>query len=731
MGLTLGCAHCHDHKFDPITQRDHYRFFAFFNNVPEIGEDGRVANAVPLIPAPTSEQQQKAHTLEKEIAAVTRQIQAREKSWTWHETEAQPILSRVGQATVPDGALLQMHCESEAEFGHAEGVTGQACVTKDAGAKPQLDGKGVPVAKRQPLTFSLWVRPDAADKDVALLSSIDYATNIAAVTYGKGFELRLVGGELEFRYADHFPAYSIRVRSEGAGLTPNEWRHLTLRYEGAHNEAMRTEASSVRMFVDARELPIRIFNDDLSLPDESGDKPSFTRLRIGWDTGANSARFAGRFDELSIWTRALTPDEITRGFESQAIPYAVAQEQHHQASETESGWLRDVLLKSADQQKLDGLRTELFALQRSYPTTMVMEEMAKPRETHLLIRGGYNAPGEKVEPGVPEELLGAWPKDAPKNRLGLAQWLTKPDNPLTARVVVNRFWQQLFGQGLVKTSDNFGMQGDWPSHPELLDWLAREFVDSGWNVKALMKRIVLSSTYRQDSTASPELLARDPENRLLARGPRFRLPAEVIRDQALEISGLLKNRLGGPSVYPYQPPNLYKGIVVAADYPGTKYVDSKGDDLYRRSLYTFWKRTVPHPTMAVFDAPDREFCVVRRASTNTPLQALTLLNDPIYVEAARKLAERSIHEAGPSPDARVAFAFRLATGRVPDDDERRILRKKLDEMLTVYRADAAGAHSLLTVGASPSDAAIPVSELAAYTAIANMILNLDEVITKG
>jgi hypothetical protein len=357
--------------------------------------------------------------------------------------------------------------------------------------------------------------------------------------------------------------------------------------------------------------------------------------------------------------------------------------------------------------------------------------MAKPRETHVLIRGSYDMPGEKVEPGVPEQLLGAWPRGAPVNRLGLAEWLTKPDHPLTSRVVVNRLWQQLFGEGIVKTSDNFGMQGEWPSHPELLDWLARDFIDSGWNVKALMKTMVLSATYRQDSAASPELTARDPENRLLARGPRFRLPAEVIRDQALAISGLLKPRIGGPSVFPYQPADLYKGIVVAASYPGTTYVESKGDDLYRRSLYTFWKRTVPHPTMNVFDAPDREVCIVRRSITNTPLQALTLLNDPIFVEAARKLAERSIHEGGASPDARLAYAFRLATGRAPDETEKNILRSAFAKALVNYQANEAGARSLLSVGASGSDPSIAPGELAAYTAVTNVILNMDEVITKG
>jgi uncharacterized protein DUF1553 len=283
----------------------------------------------------------------------------------------------------------------------------------------------------------------------------------------------------------------------------------------------------------------------------------------------------------------------------------------------ETTWLKDAKLEATDAQfaqdrrKLETLRAEWLGVRRNAPTSMVMEEAA-PRQTHILIHGGYNAPGEKVDAGVPEKLLGTWPEGAPKNRLGLAQWLTKPDHPLTSRVVVNRFWQQLFGQGLVKTSHNFGMQGEWPSHPELLDWLAVNFIDSGWNVKALMQQMVLSATYRQDSAASPEVIARDPENRLLARGPRVRLPAEIIRDQALQISGLLKNRLGGPSVYPYQPEGLYKGIVVAASYPGTKYVQSTGDDLYRRSLYTFWKRTVPHPTMSVFDARDREVCAARR-----------------------------------------------------------------------------------------------------------------------
>jgi hypothetical protein len=339
-------------------------------------------------------------------------------------------------------------------------------------------------------------------------------------------------------------------------------------------------------------------------------------------------------------------------------------------------------------------------------------------------------PGEKVEPAVPEKLLGAWPAGAPRNRLGLAQWLTKPDHPLVARVVVNRFWQQLFGAGLVKTSENFGVQGEFPSHPELLDWLAREFVDSGWNVKALIRRIVLSDVYRQDSTVTPALLAKDPENRLLARGPRVRLPAESIRDQALHFAGLLSERIGGPSVYPYQPADFYKGIVVAADYPGTNYIPSKGADLHRRSLYTFWKRTVPHPAMTVFDAPDREFCIVRRSSTNTPLQALTLLNDPIFVEAARKMAERVIRDGGATPESRLRFAYRLAAGRWPDDQDLAILRRTLDRASEAYQADPKAAAELLAIGEAPRDSALNALEVAAYTAVTNVVLNLDETITK-
>jgi hypothetical protein len=383
------------------------------------------------------------------------------------------------------------------------------------------------------------------------------------------------------------------------------------------------------------------------------------------------------------------------------------------------------------QAERDALWTERLAFIRTLPTTMVMEEMPTPRQAYVLNRGQYDAHGDKVEAGVPEQLIAAWPKDAPKNRLGLARWFLQPQHPLTARVVVNRFWAQLFGVGLVKSVEDFGTQGEWPSHPEVLDTLARDFVDGGWNVKGFFKSVVLSSTYRQTSDASPELYARDPENRLLARGPRVRLTSEQIRDQALAVSGLLAEKIGGPSVRPYQPESLYKGIVVDAPYPSTTWELGKGDEIYRRSLYTFWKRTVPHPAMLTFDSPDREFCSARRSRTNTPLQALVLWNETGYLESSRKLGERMLKEGGSDDTSRATFAFRLATGRAPRAAETEVLTRTYAKLRADFAARPDDAAKLIKVGVSVPDSALSAVELAAAAGVANLILTLDETITKN
>ena len=400
---------------------------------------------------------------------------------------------------------------------------------------------------------------------------------------------------------------------------------------------------------------------------------------------------------------------------------------------------KDDAERQARNKEVDDARAKLSAAQAALPTAMVMQEMDKPRDTFVLVRGMYDQKGERVSMNTPA-FLPAMDANLPKNRLGLAKWLLHEKQPLTSRVTVNRFWQSFFGTGLVKTSEDFGSQGELPSHPELLDWLAAEFMKNGsgnaWDVKAFMKLLVTSSAYRQSSNVARGAAERDPENRLLARGPRFRLQAEFIRDQALAVSGLLDPRIGGPSVSPYQPAGLWEELMSRADgaqFSAQVYVQSHGADLYRRSMYTFWKRTVPPPQLATFDAPDRETCTVKRARTNTPLQALVLMNDPTYVEASRKLAERVMREGGSTPEDRIKFAFRLPLSRVPAISEIAVLKKIYDDQLAHFRSNAGGAAAakLLSVGESPRDEKLDAAELAAWTTVASVILNLDETVTKG
>jgi hypothetical protein len=379
------------------------------------------------------------------------------------------------------------------------------------------------------------------------------------------------------------------------------------------------------------------------------------------------------------------------------------------------------------------LQKTVAEVEKTVPTAMVMQELPQPRETFMLVRGQYDKKGEKVTAATPAALP-PLPPELPHNRLGLARWLMDPAHPLTARVAVNRLWQTFFGTGLVKTAEDFGSQGEWPSHPELLDWLAVEFRESGWNIKHMVRLIVTSSTYRQSAAVMPALLAKDPENRLLARMTRLRLPAEFIRDQALAASGLLNGVIGGRSVSPYQPPGIWEELMSREDgknFTAQEYHQDHGSALYRRTMYTFWKRTAPPPSLITLDAPDRETCTVRRSRTNTPLQALVLMNDPTYVEAARKLAERTLAQGGLLTDERIAFTFRLVTSRQPKADEVSILKRVLDRQLTQYRSDRAAAEKLLAVGELSRDVRYDVAEVAAWTIVATTILNLDEAVTRG
>jgi hypothetical protein len=375
-------------------------------------------------------------------------------------------------------------------------------------------------------------------------------------------------------------------------------------------------------------------------------------------------------------------------------------------------------------QKRAELARALKKVEDEAPTTMVSQEMTEPRKAHVLVRGNFQTPGEAVERSVPA-VLPPMPSDAPKNRLGLALWLVSKEHPLTARVTVNRFWKQVFGTGIVKTLGDFGSQGERPTHPELLDWLAVEFVESGWDVKGMMKRIATSATYRQSARVNTAYAQMDPGNRLLWASPRYRLSAEEVRDNALAVAGLLNRKVGGPSVRPYQPKDFYKG-----KYDAWTWEASKGEDLYRRGMYTFWRRTSLYPTFSMFDAPSREVCTADRARTNTPLQALATMNDPVFVEAARVYAQRVMKQVQDNVDIKLVYAFRCALSRPPTDGELAVLKETYAAQQALYAADKSAAESLVSIGDSPRPADLDVKELAAWTAVANVILNLDETITR-
>ncbi|HZV33764.1 MAG TPA: DUF1553 domain-containing protein, partial [Verrucomicrobiae bacterium] len=741
MGLTIGCARCHDHKFDPITQKEFYQFFAFFNNVDEYGEDGRVGNAAPLLLTPTQEQQTAIAKGRAKMKKAERAMKRFVVAQDWKGVSFDAALPRstnsdwfAASNVVLSLGLASLNTTnttiSNLSGGKPFKVQGDLALTNGPLQTKALVFDGSNSLKTQEIpkidggkgwTFAAWVRRDEK-ADGPLFSTMDFHVPPSSDSYGRGVEIRMTkSGALQARVVLRWPAYSIDVTTRET-IPLNEWRHVLVTFDGQRS------AKGLRIFVDGRECFRDIIHeDDLVVPDISG------HAMLGASTKTNSAHFIGALADIKVAAHAEAPYKTASFARDEALKFAAQTPEqnrtHRQVQLLRENWLAANKPEFAQAQKdFDDAHQTLLELEREAPTTMVMQELPQPRPAYVLFRGQYDQRRDQVQPDVPEFLL-AFPKSAPRNRLGLAQWLTNPENPLTARVVVNRFWQSVFGIGIVKSSEDFGYQADWPSHPELLDWLAVEFVESGWDVKKLLKLMVTSTAYRQDSRSTPELNERDPDNRLLAHGPRRRLTAEMLRDEALSLSGMLEDRIGGPPVYPYQPTNYYKGIVVAADLPGTTYKESIGADLYRRSLYTFWKRTVPNPTLATFDEPDREVCVARRLRTNTPLQALALMNDVIRLETARKLAERMLLEGGDKAEARLSFAFELATGRHPDRGELKALLNLLHESNAHFQSDKKAADEFLAVGESKTNPKLDHAELAAYADVASLILNLDETIT--
>jgi len=559
-------------------------------------------------------------------------------------------------------------------------------------------------------SFSFWVFPRQENGA--------FVSRMAEEPGADGYSIHLVKGKLQVHLTKRWLDDALRVESEER-LEIGRWNHVVVTYDGSR------EARGVKIYAAGKPLATKVLLDELNQTFKN-DSP----LRIG-SGGGRSSRFDGLIDELRVYSRVLTNSEA----EILSVPEKVgeilrmASMTSAQRAKVMSCYEQNFAPEKERKLYKDYARLtqEVEAFEKSIPTVMVMEEMPTRRDAYVLIRGEYDKRGEKVTRAVPA-ALNPYPKGASNDRLGLARWLVDPANPLTARVAVNRMWQIHFGTGLVKTGEDFGTQGQYPSHPELLDWLATEFIHSGWDMKRMHKIIVMSSAYRQSSSIpqsafrNPHL--EDPDNRLIWRGPRYRLSAEMVRDQALYASGLLVEKLGGPSVKPYQPPGLWKELSGGDDYQ-----QDKGENLYRRSLYTYWKRTVAPPSLMTFDASTREFCSVRESRTNTPLQALTLLNDVTYVEAARLLAQR-VQREGQSADERMTRAFRLATARAPNEKELKILQESLAHHLREYRSAPEAARKVLRIGDAAVDPKLDVAELAAYTAVCSLILNLDETLTK-
>jgi hypothetical protein len=651
LGLTMGCARCHNHKYDPISQKDFYSFYAFFNNVPEIGRGIKYGNSHPYFAAPTRDQ-------ESQLAALKAKIAAAEKA-------------------LPKGSLEAASYRPSLALDYE-----QAYVAKE----PRVAGMAGQWDIDDPFSLSAKIYSDQVPDGAILTRMVDDPK-------GKGYGLIADRGKLHFHLTSVWADDALRVETAPV-LQAGRWHTVSASYDGSKMGV------GVKLYVDGAPVEFKVLNETLYRPFNNARNVFPQPLRIGMGWG-KERRFNGQIDEARAWARILPQDTMA----------AIA----GKADRAKMGrWA--YLETTAEGRRWFELEWEREKLEASFPTVMVMAERPERRDTFILQRGVYDKPGEKVEPALPE-TLGVLPSGAKADRLALARWMTSRDNPLLARVTVNRFWQSYFGTGLVKTTEDFGQQGEWPSHPELLDWLAVEFMESGWNVKALQKTIVMSAAYRQSSKASPELLARDPENRLLARGPRIRMPAEMVRDQALAASGLLVEKIGGPSVKPYQPAGLWKEI----NMQDGDYEPGKGDDLYRRSLYTFWKRTIAPPMMLNFDAAMRESCVVRETKTNTPLQALNLMNDVTFLEAARHLGAAMMREG-------LASGFRRVLSRAPRAEELDVLRASLAYHRD-YFADEAKARAYLKQGASANDPVPDPRELAAHMSVASLIFNLDEAVT--
>jgi len=709
--LTIGCAQCHDHKYDPISQREFYQLFAFFNNIVETGLI-TADNPPPLISAPTPQQEHQLEALRSEAARAAREFeemrpQLVSKIDEWERTANDQLPLSPTESVVLlepfDGRLAPESQPVGNAMTFEPGIRGQAGMFD---ATQHAEHAATDFAADSAWSIGFWMKPDGPLS--CLLSKIEPQGR------RRGLELLLQKGRLGVNLVEQWGISAIEVSVDDT-IAERQWHHVVVCYDGTRS------ADGVRVWIDGKLRGLSVHRDTLS-GSISSDEP----LQIGRrDSGLG---YYGLLDELRIVQRPLTDSDVASWYRGERLR-GILDTKPESRSEIDREFLLDDYIERQAGESVRTARQRMKQAQqaeRNYraaiPTTLVMQELPEPRTTHLLVRGQYDQPGEIVQPGVPA-ALSTMPSDAQRNRLGFARWIVSEENPLTARVAVNRLWKQCFGEGLVRTMEDFGTQGEPPTHPELLDWLAAEFRDSGWDVKALLRLMVLSRTFRQESGIRGDV-SLDPANRLLRRGPSFRMSAEMIRDQALAVSGLLRRPIGGPSVKPYQPPGLWEEVSYNAD---ETYVADTGDGLWRRSLYTYIKRQVPPPSFLAFDGATRETCTIQRARTNTPLQSLILLNDPTFVEASRALAAQLLKTETDETD-RLRQLFRRVVSRPPDDDELRIVSELLRRQRGRFAATPQAASDLLAVGEAKTGEQLERNELAAWTVVAQTVLTLDEAI---
>ncbi len=706
MGLTVGCAVCHDHKFDPISQKEFYQLYAFFNNMNEKAMDGNALLPPPIMKLPTPEQKVKLAQLNESIAAVEKRIS--EEAAKIIYTEPKKITSTNPPADFvwveddfPKGAKVEASGEALLWIEGTNVFSGKRAISRKADGVAQDFFTGVP----QPLRIGkddvlfAYVYLDPTNLPKAIMLQFHTSDWLHRANWGD---------EDAIPFGDKNTSKKLLM---GALPKAGEW---------------------VRLEINASKLDLK--------PGAKVDGFAFTQFGgvVRWDK-AGVVTTTDQEDRSPVSLAAWLQQEAAREPSTlrREVLDAIKLKGNDRTPEQEK-LIREYYIANVYKEtrpifepllkEIADIRKQRDDLDNSLPATMVSADMDKAREAFVLKRGQYDQRGDPVPRAVPAALP-SLPASQTTNRLDFARWLVSPEHPLTSRVTVNRFWQQFFGTGIVKTSGDFGAQGEWPTHPELLDWLATEFIGSGWDVKHMLRLIVTSATYRQSSNITPDKLRADPQNRLLARGPRFRLDAEEIRDNALYVSGLLIEKMGGRGVRPYQPPGIWEAVGYTASNTA-KFEQDHGEALYRRSLYTFWKRTAPPPYLTTFDAPSREKYCTRRERTDTPLQALVTMNDPAYVEAARHLSARMIQRSTDANE-RLDFGFRLVTARQPSSSERTILKEALKKYEVRYSRDKEAAKKLIAVGESTVNDKLNPSELAAYTMVASLLLNMDETLNKN